>query len=369
MNPTDKQQHVLSIVVPCYNEENTLADCISRVLELEDDKLKLEIIIVNDASSDDSLNIAKGLAETYSQIVVLNQEKNQGKGAALREGFKKATGDFVAIQDADLEYDPMELRQLVQPLIDDEAEVVFGSRYLSGKMHRVLYFWHTVGNKLLTLLSNMFTDLNLTDMETCYKVFKREVIQSVDIKENRFGFEPEIVAKIAEMKVRVYEIGISYYGRTYEEGKKIGLKDAFRALYCIFRYSAHRAPLPIQFLIYTIIGGTAAVFNLILFSLLMKVPGIGVNAPAIIAYCSAALLNYILCIFLLFKHKARWNSFMEFLIYMLVVVVGGGVDLLSLHAFLKFGFSNTASKATASVILLIVNFWLRKVAVFPEQKK
>lgn len=174
-----------------------------------------------------------------------------GKGAALRTGFKYATGDYVGVQDADLEYDPKDLKRLLKPLVSGEADVVLGSRFRSSESSRVLYFWHYLGNRFLTLLSNMFTDLNLTDMETCYKVFRSDVIKSIDLKEDRFGFEPEVVAKIAQMRIRIFKMGISYRGRTYEEGKKIRIKGGVRALYCIFRYNAHRVPLPIQPLIYS----------------------------------------------------------------------------------------------------------------------
>ena len=245
--------HQLSVVIPCYNEESTLESCVQKVMQMATEDLKLELIIINDASSDKSLAIAHSLADQYPIIKVLNHEVNQGKGAALRTGFKHATGDFVVVQDADLEYDPMEIPGLLKPLIEGKADVVLGSRFLSGGTHRVLYFWHSLGNKFLTLLSNMFTDLNLTDMETCYKVFKREVIQSIDIKENRFGFEPEIVAKVAQRRLRIFEMGISYFGRTYEEGKKIGWKDGVRALYCIFRYNAPQS------------AGASTIFNLFIY--------------------------------------------------------------------------------------------------------
>ena len=288
----------LSIVVPCYNEERTLEKLISKVLDLADNSLSLEIIIVDDASRDGSLKIAENLERQYPEtIVLIKHEKNQGKGAALRSGFKKATGDFVAVQDADLEYDPMELRKLIVPLVDGTADVVLGSRFLSSGAHRVLYFWHSVGNRLLTLLSNMFTDLNLTDMETCYKVFRREVIQAIDIKEDRFGFEPEVVAKIAQKRVRIYEMGISYYGRTYEEGKKIGVRDAFRALYSIIRYNGPKAPVPIQFLVYLLIGGLSAACNLAVFLSLLYL-GFTVNTSALSAFAIAAALNYFLSILL-----------------------------------------------------------------------
>ena len=235
--------YTASIVIPCYNEEKTLRNTVNRVLEIKDDTLQLELVIVDDCSQDKSLEIARALAEEIPEVSVQFHEVNQGKGAALRTGFQKATGDCIAVQDADLEYDPWDLRKLIQLLQDDKADVAMGSRFLTGGPHRVLYFWHSVGNQFLTALSNMMTDLNLTDMETCYKVFKREVLQGIKIEENRFGFEPEIVAKVARKKVRSYEMGISYSGRTYDEGKKIGAKDGFRAIYCIIRYNIGHLPL------------------------------------------------------------------------------------------------------------------------------
>ena len=232
----------LSIIIPCYNEESTLQECIDRVLAIQDETLTLELIIVDDCSNDKSLEIARGLVERSPELLLLQHEVNKGKGAALRTGIARATGDFVAIQDADLEYNPPDLKRLLIPLRDGDADVVFGSRFISTEFRRVLYFWHSVANRFLTTLSNMLTDLNLTDMETCYKVFRREVIQSIQIEENRFGFEPEVVAKIAQMRLRVYETGISYRGRTYAEGKKIGMRDGWRALYCILKYNLPKVP-------------------------------------------------------------------------------------------------------------------------------
>jgi glycosyltransferase involved in cell wall biosynthesis len=233
---------MLSIVVPCYNEEKTLEKVIARVLAADSMGLPKQVVIVNDASKDRSLEVMKALAEKHPEIVVQSHDVNQGKGAALRTGIQAATGDIILIQDADLEYNPDEYVNLLKPMMDGRADVVYGSRFRGGNEVRVLYFWHSMGNKVLTLASNFFTNLNLTDMETCYKVFKREIIQGITIEENRFGFEPEITAKIAHMPnaPRIYEVGISYSGRTYAEGKKINWKDGFRAIYCILRYNLFR---------------------------------------------------------------------------------------------------------------------------------
>lgn len=229
----------LSIVIPCYNEEKTLEAIVDRVLRADRCGLDLEMVIVDDGSKDRSVEVMKALAAKHPEIATYVHDVNQGKGAALRTGFKKATGDIVLVQDADLEYSPNDYPKLLKPFLDGRADVVFGSRFKGGDESRVLYFWHSIGNRVLTLASNMFTDLNLTDMETCYKAFKRELIQSIDIVENRFGFEPEITAKLARLRPRprIYEVGISYSGRTYEEGKKIGWRDGVRAVYCIVRYN------------------------------------------------------------------------------------------------------------------------------------
>ena len=224
----------LSVVMPVYNERATLREVVGRVLAVPMD---LELICVDDGSRDGSREILTELQAQHAQIRPFFQPHNMGKGAALRRGIQEATGDFVIIQDADLEYDPTEYPRLLEPLIQGKADVVFGSRFLGGAPHRVLYFWHSVGNWALTLLSNCLTNINLSDMETCYKVFRREIIQSIPIEEDRFGFEPEITVKLARRKLRIYEVGISYWGRTYEEGKKIGWKDGFRALYCLLKYS------------------------------------------------------------------------------------------------------------------------------------
>ena len=226
----------LSIVIPCYNEVGTIRTIVDRVRAAP--VHNKEIIIVDDCSIDGTRDILKEIAPLVDRIIY--HEVNQGKGAALRTGFAAATGEVVIVQDADLEYDPGEYPKLLAPIERGDADVVFGSRFSGGEAHRVVYFWHMVGNKFLTLLSNMATNLNLTDMETCFKVFKRGIIQGIVIEENRFGFEPEITAKVAKLDVVIYEVGISYYGRTYKEGKKIGWRDGFRALYSIFKYNFFR---------------------------------------------------------------------------------------------------------------------------------
>jgi glycosyltransferase involved in cell wall biosynthesis len=355
----------LSLVIPCYNEEKTLRTCVEKVLAIADDTLDLELIIVDDCSKDASLAMARTLKECHPGVMVLHHPRNQGKGAALRTGFARVSGDFVAVQDADLEYDPMDLKRLLVPLRRGEADVVLGSRFLSAGYHRVLYFWHSLANKFLTLLSNMLTDLNLTDMETCYKVFRREVIQGIEIEENRFGFEPEIIAKIAQRRLRIYEMGVSYRGRTYAEGKKIGVRDGFRALYCILKYNLHKAPWAIQFVFYTFVGGISAIVNLLIFLALYHKVGIPVAAP--IAFFVAAGVNYYLSVKLLFRRKARWKSVQEIAIFLAVVGAVSLVDLYSTQWLVSVGADAVAAKAVATLIGLVLNFAGRRFIVFPEK--
>lgn len=365
----------LSLIIPVYNEEKTLELIVEKTLEIENDEraiknnIRLELVLVDDCSSDNSLQIAKKLANENDKIRVFSHSKNQGKGAALKTGFREATGDFIGIQDADNEYNPFDYLKLIEPLLQDKADVVYGSRYLKQDTRRILYFWHTFMNKSLTLLTNMYTNLDITDMETCYKLFKSDVIKSIvpNLKENRFGFEPEVTIYVAKGKYRVYECAISYNPRTYEEGKKIGAKDGLRALYCILHYGGQYAPLPMQILLYLFIGGLSAIVNIGTFLILTKIfDSLMLNIA--IAFVLSALTNYLLCISLLFKHKARWSSFGEILTYIITLIIMGAFDYYSTYWFLLIGMNNFWAKSLSSLFGVIGNFVLRKYFVFQEKK-
>lgn len=356
--------HKLSLVVPCYNEEKTLKSCIDRVLALKDDDLALEIVIVDDCSKDESLKIARQLGEMHPEVTVVAHEENMGKGAALRTGFMHASGDFIGIQDADSEYNPQEYKTLLRPLLDGRADVVYGSRYLRPETRRVLYFWHTQMNRCLTFLSNMYTDIGITDMETCYKLFRREVVQEIAPKlcENRFGFEPEVTALVAQLRCRVYECAISYNPRTYDEGKKINWVDGLRALYCIMHYGGQAAPLPMQLIIYFFIGLFCAFLNIVFFGVFLG--PLGVIGATFTAFFFAAAVNYLLCITVLFKHKIRWNSVTEILIYLGGIILVACIDYAFTIFFIWMGLGPIFSKSLSAALCFVINFLLRKYVVF-----
>lgn len=360
----------LSLIVPCYNEEKTLAGIVERILAIRRPELELEIVIVDDCSADRSREIAAALGAEHPEILLAAHEVNQGKGAALRTGFLRATGDFVGIQDADLEYDPVDYHLMLEPLLEGRADVVFGSRYLRPDTRRVLYFWHTWMNRFLTFCSNMFTNLDISDMETCYKLFRREVIQAIAprLRENRFGFEPEVTAYVAEAGVRVYECAIHYHPRSYEEGKKIGWKDGMHALYCILHYGACNAPVPMQLLLYFFIGGSAALANLLCFALLLRC-NLALEYATIASYVVSAAVNYRLCIAILFRHKARWNTPGELLAYLATLTLMGGVDCGITLGLAASGLGNLGSKAIASVFGFFGNYLLRRYFVFHIRKR
>lgn len=359
---------LLSILIPCYNEERTLANLVDHVLRIADADLQLQLVIVDDCSKDNSFAVASALAKQHPEIKLVRHEHNQGKGAAVRTAFSQADGDVVAIQDADLEYDPQDLKRMLVPIREGRADVVFGSRFLSANTHRVLYFWHSVGNRMLTLLSNMFTDLNLTDMECCYKVFTRDVARQLVIHEDRFGVEPELTAQVARLRVRVFEMGIAYDGRTYAEGKKIGLKDAFRALYCIIRYNSGHAPVFMQFLVYAVLGGFAALVNLALF-LVLQAAGVAANISIPAAFVVAAAVNYRLCVWLLFDRHVKWSTPMELLLYVLLVGVLLWFDLRITQGLMAAGSSPAMAKSLSSAAGLLLNFLGRRYIVFPQRRR
>ena len=359
----------LSLVIPVYNEEKTLKEIIAEVSKIKNNDFNLELVLVDDCSTDKSYEIALEIAKEYDYVKVFKHEVNKGKGAALRTGFLAATGDYIGIQDADMEYDPKDYIKMLKPLMENKADVVYGSRYLRPDTRRILYFWHTFMNKGLTLLTNMYTNLDITDMETCYKLFKKEVIQSIapNLKENRFGFEPEVTVYVAKGKYRVYECAISYNPRTFEEGKKIGAKDGLRALYCILHYGGHIAPIPMQFLLYIFIGGLSALTNLVLFAILNNA-GMELFYSVGISFIISAIVNYFLCIFMLFRHNARWSNLGEIISYIITLTIMGLVDYGCTYGLITLGLGSIWAKAISSVIGVIGNFLLRKYFVWQERK-
>jgi glycosyltransferase involved in cell wall biosynthesis len=358
----------LSLIIPCYNEAGTIEECVSRVRGIVSGNLEIEIIVVDDASTDGSLAILEKLAGEFGDITVLKHERNRGKGAAIRTGMLSATGDFVGIQDADTEYSPNDYLVLLEPCLDGKADVVFGSRYLRPDTRRVLYFWHTWMNKSLTFVSNMFTNLDITDMETCYKLFRSDVINKIapTLREERFGFEPEITAKVAQEGCRVYECAISYNPRSYEEGKKIGWKDGIQALFCILHYSAPTAPLPMQILIYLFIGFLSMTVNLASFSSLMYAE-VSTGVSVIVSFLIAAICNYILCIAILFRHKARWGAAKEIAVYLVSVAGMCAIDYGVTLQLMNWGTSPFWSKFFGAVMGFVGNFLIRRNLIFREK--
>jgi glycosyltransferase involved in cell wall biosynthesis len=332
---------------------------------LDVDGLALEIIVVDDASSDGSVEILERLARDHPEITILKHERNRGKGAALRTGLVRASGDYVGIQDADMEYDPRDYVKMLEPCLSGKADVVYGSRYLKPDTRRILYFWHTWMNKTLTFVSNMFTNLDISDMETCYKLFRNDVIKKIapDLKEDRFGFEPEITAKVASSGRPVYECAISYNPRSYEEGKKIGWRDGIRALYCILHYSGPTAPLPMQILIYLFIGFASMLVDLVSFSALTHY-GCSVRVAIAAAFLVAAACNYILCVAILFRHKARGSAFSEITAYIVSAIIMCAIDYGVTLGLISLSRSPFWSKFWGAVIGFAGNFIIRRNFIF-----
>lgn len=355
----------LSLIIPCYNEASTLEECVNRCLALKNRGISLELIIVNDCSTDGSEKIARMLAERHPEVVLYNHDVNQGKGAALHTGLMQAKGDYVGIQDADAEYNPLDYLEMLKPMLAGKADVVYGSRYLRQDSRRILYFWHTWMNRSLTFVSNMFTNLDISDMETCYKLFRADIIKRIipQLKEKRFGFEPEVTIQVAIQKCRVYECAIHYEPRSYEEGKKIGWRDGIRALYCILHYGAPYAPLPMQLLLYFFIGAFCAIANVAFFSLFQAV-GVGLFASVVLGFALSATLNYLLCIAILFRHKARWSGTGEIITYIACVLIMCLLDYVTTLGLVTIGLSALWSKIWATLIGFIGNFYLRKYIIF-----
>jgi len=361
----------LSLIVPCYNEEASIEACMEKLLDFSRNQdFSVEIIVVNDASTDASAQILERIATRHDGIKIFTHEKNSGKGAALQTGFIHATGDYVGIHDADEEYNPYDYIEMLKPLLAGKADVVYGSRYLRPDTRRVLYYYHTWMNKILTHVSNMFTNLDLTDVHTCYKLFRKDVIDAIapKLKEKRFAFCPEVTARVAEAGYRVYECAISYNPRSYEEGKKIGWKDGVRALYCNFHYGAHIAPVLTQFLIYVFIGSVLLPLNMAFF-MLGNVLGVPINYSIICAYILAGIINYVLCILILFRHNARWKTPAEIFLFGLSVILMMLIDLVVTKALIALTGKVYMSKIAAAGVGVAINFMLRKWLIFRERKK
>ena len=363
----------LSIVIPVYNEVNTLLNILSRVQEAPlPDNMEKEIIIVDDYSTDGTRDLLDKIQKENYKIIYHNN--NMGKGAALKTGFAQCSGDIVIIQDADLEYDPNEYTKLIQPILSGKANVVYGSRFAGGETHRVLYYWHSLANRLLTWLSNIFSDLNLTDMETCYKVFTKQVIERIDIEEKRFGIEPEITAKVSKMAreedISIYEVGISYYGRTYNEGKKIGFKDAFRALWCIFKYNTSKLA---NFAKYGFNGLIVAASQFATIIFLVEYLHFSSKFQQNVAYAISIevsiIIGFLLHAFITWRYKFRSviNFVNRMLLFHLVTAVSFLIRQVLFYILLEWGVNYRANTLIGIIIAVIINFFGYQNIVFKEK--
>ena len=365
----------LSLIIPCYNEETTITQVLD-TLALLDQKIlhgrpiHLELILALDGSTDQSWATAQAWAAQHPMLKIITYTPNRGKGYAIRLGLAQAQGDFIGIQDADLEYDPAQYLKLLTTLIDNNADVVYGSRYLIQDQRRILYFWHSLLNRGLTTLTNMFTNLDLTDMETCFKLFTKDALQKIlpHLQEDRFGIEPEITIQVARQHLKIYECAITYRPRTYEEGKKISWRDGLHALYCILHYGAPCAPLPMQIILYFFIGLTSALANIAIFGLLYKLAPPHYPMAVLIgsAFVCAAIINYLLCIKILFSH-ATSKVGRELLRYAFVVLGMGSIDyLLTLCGHQYCALSWMLSKGLTAPLSFGLNFIFRKYVVFRD---
>ena len=364
----------LSIVIPVYNEKNTILEIIMvvKAVSLPREILEREIILVDDCSKDGTRDILKKINDP--EIKIFYHGKNIGKGGALNTGFKQTTGDIVIIQDADLEYDPNEYPKLLKPILDDKADVVFGSRFVGGESHRILYYWHTMMNKFLTIFSNIFSDLNLTDMETCYKVFRKSILDQINIEENRFGFEPEITAKVGELSrtknVRLYEVGISYYGRTYNEGKKIGWKDGVRALWCIFKYNTSRFAHVVK---YGINGIFVAISQILAIYLFVEYFNFTTNSlqqiANIISIEISILVGLILHSYITWRYKYETTrNFLKVLVYFHLVTGASFIARIILFPILaSLSFDYMANTLIGVVAAILINFYGYDKIVFKKK--
>ncbi len=352
----------ISIVIPVYNEANTIARIIDIVKNAPlPENLNREIVVVNDCSTDGTKAILEKLNQP--ELKIIHHQKNQGKGAALRTGFQNCSGEIVIIQDADLEYNPNEYPQLLEPILKEEADVVYGSRFIGSKPHRILYFWHSIGNKLLTLCSNMLSDLNLTDMETCYKVFKKLILDQISIEENRFGFEPEVTAKIAhlarEKNITIYEVGISYHGRTYKEGKKIGLKDAVRAFWCILKYNDSGLARATKYILNgTLIAISQFATIIILVQLFHPQSNLMQNVAYAISIEVSIIVGFLLHSFITWRHKYRSGGdfFKKAMIFHLITSFSFIIRQVIFYIFSTMNMNYLINTLIGIGIAMILNF-------------